>query len=238
MATPPVDARRHENCRRAPRAVLDPGRLNTDAGPDFFNAKVIIDGQKWAGDIEIHVRASDWHRHRHDHDPAYRSVILHVVARDDAAIQRPDGQTIPQMRMECDPGFHHSYTALVGHSASSSLPCASEIRSIENIHLHGWLDRLAFERLHAKADRIERLLRRTNGDWEEACFITLARALGFGVNSDPLERLAASIPPGRHRQAQRFAAVNRGYAPGAGRPDSTSRHVIIRQIRLPAETRI
>ena len=50
--------------------VLDPGRLNTDAGPDFFNAKVIIDGQKWAGDIEIHVRASDWHRHRHDHDPA------------------------------------------------------------------------------------------------------------------------------------------------------------------------
>ncbi len=174
--------------------VLDPGRLNTDAGPDFFNAKVIIDGQKWAGDIEIHVRASDWHRHRHDHDPAYQSVILHVVARDDAAIQRPDGQTIPQMRMECDPGFHHSYTALVGHSASSSLPCASEIRSIENIHLHGWLDRLAFERLHAKADRIERLLRRTNGNWEEACFITLARALGFGVNSDPLERLAASIP--------------------------------------------
>ena len=174
--------------------VLDPGRLNTDAGPDFFNAKVIIDGQKWAGDIEIHVRASDWHRHRHDDDPAYRSVILHIVRHDDVAVRRPDGRLIPQMRMECDPGFHNTYAALVDKAAAPSLPCAAELHSIEKIHLHGWLDRLAFERLHAKADRIERLLSRNNGDWEEACFITLARALGFGVNSDPFERLAAGTP--------------------------------------------
>ena len=71
-----------------PVQIIDPGRLNTDAGPDFFNAKVSIGGHTWAGDIEIHVRASDWHRHGHDGDPAYDSVILHVVDRDDTAICR------------------------------------------------------------------------------------------------------------------------------------------------------
>ena len=68
--------------------VIDPGRLNTDAGPDFFNAKIRIGSDMWAGDVEIHVNASDWHRHRHDGDPAYNSVILHVVGRDDTQIQQ------------------------------------------------------------------------------------------------------------------------------------------------------
>lgn len=174
--------------------VLDPGRLNTDAGPDFFNAKIMIGEQKWAGDVEIHVRASDWHRHHHDGDPAYESVILHVVRHDDMAIRRADGQIIPQLRMECASDFHTSYSSLLNAAAAPTLPCAQEIRRLERVHLRGWLDRLAFERLHAKADRVHDILRRTNGDWESACFITLARALGFGVNSDPFERLAASIP--------------------------------------------
>jgi hypothetical protein len=174
--------------------ILDPGRLNTDAGPDFFNAKIIIGGEKWAGDVEIHVRASDWHRHHHDGDPAYNSVILHVVRHDDTAIKRADGHIIPQLRMECAADFHSSYASLVNAAAAPMLPCASEIRELERVHMRGWLDRLAFERLQAKSARVEALLQRTNGDWESACFITLARALGFGVNSEPFERLASSVP--------------------------------------------
>ena len=79
--------------------VLDPGLLNTGSGPDFFNAKIRIGADTWAGNIEIHVRASDWHRHGHDSDPAYDSVILHVVGRDDARIARSDGREIPQVCM-------------------------------------------------------------------------------------------------------------------------------------------
>ena len=72
--------------------VLDPGLLNTDAGPDFFNAKVEIDGQTWVGNIEMHVRASDWKRHGHDHDSAYDNVVLHVVDKDDAPVYRTNGE--------------------------------------------------------------------------------------------------------------------------------------------------
>ena len=81
--------------------VIDPGRRNTDAGPDFFNAKVEIDGCLWAGNVEIHYRASDWHRHGHDDDPAYDTVVLHVGATADAPVVRAHGARLPQMVMAC-----------------------------------------------------------------------------------------------------------------------------------------
>ena len=59
--------------------IIDPGVRNTDAGPDFFNAKIEIDGCLLVGNVEIHNRASDWRRHGHNEDEAYDSVVLHVV---------------------------------------------------------------------------------------------------------------------------------------------------------------
>ncbi len=173
--------------------IIDPGRLNTDAGPDFFNAKIDIGGHIWAGDVEIHVRASDWHRHRHDSNPAYDSVILHVVGMDDAQITRRNGETIPQMCMPCTPDFSDRYNELAGQ-AGTTLPCAAEIPAIPRLHITSWLSALAFERLYAKAERIQQLLQRFAGDWESVCYITLARGLGFGINSDAFERLALSMP--------------------------------------------
>ncbi len=183
-----------------PVQIIDPGRLNTDAGPDFFNAKIIIDGHTWAGDIEIHVRASDWHRHGHDNDPAYDSVILHIVDRDDTAIQRSNGETIPQMQMPCTPDFNRLYSDLVNR-ADRDIPCAQSIAEMPKIYLADWIESLAFERIYDKTSRIESILNRTDGDWETACYATIARGLGFGVNGDPFERLALATPLmfiGRH----------------------------------------
>lgn len=174
--------------------VIDPGRLNTDSGPDFFNAKIRIGRDMWAGDVEIHVNASDWHRHRHDGDPAYKSVILHVVGRDDTQIKRHDGRVIPQMRMPCAPDFSQSYNKLVEDASSFRLPCKNEIKSMPPVKIHSWLDSLAFERLYRKSDRIEALLKESSGDWESACYVTMARGLGFGLNSEPFERLALATP--------------------------------------------
>lgn len=176
-----------------PVQIIDPGRLNTDAGPDFFNAKIAIDGRTWAGDVEIHVRASDWHRHGHDDDPAYDSVILHVVDRDDTAIHRRNGELIPQMQMPCSPDFSRRYAMLV-ESADRDLPCAATISTMPSVYTADWLDALSFERLYSKADRIAGILDRFGGDWDSTAYVTLARSLGFGLNGDPFERLALSMP--------------------------------------------
>lgn len=185
-------------------SVIDPGRLNTDSGPDFFNAKLSIRGQMWAGDVEIHVRATDWYRHHHDRDRAYDSVVLHVVGKDDGRVTRPDGRVIPQLRMNCAADFHQHYRALVA-GAASELPCHEEIAAMPPVHLRSWIDSLAYERLYAKTGRIERYLTHFSGDWESVCFVTLARSLGFGTNSEPFERLALSVPLkflGKHSDSQ------------------------------------
>ena len=173
--------------------IIDPGLLNTGAGPDFFNAKVSIGGEMWVGNVEIHYRASDWRRHGHDNDPAYDSVILHVVDRDDMPVRRHDGQIIPQMRMPCAPEFSRHCSDLMGASAAG-LPCASEIAAMPGVYLTDWVTTLGYERLYRKSDHLADLARRLKGDWEEIAYITLARAMGFGVNNDTFERLAMSLP--------------------------------------------
>lgn len=173
--------------------VIDPGRHNTDSGPDFFNAKVRIGDRLWAGDVEIHVRASDWHRHGHHNDGAYDSVVLHVVDCDDVAVERRNGERIPQLVMRCAPDFHKRYDGLVGRS-DIDLPCAPEMGEISPLHMRDWITALAYERAYAKAERIMEHLGRCAGDWEQTLYVTLARGLGFGTNAEPMERLALSLP--------------------------------------------
>lgn len=172
--------------------VIDPGRRNTDAGPDFFNAKVEIDGCLWAGNVEIHYRASDWHRHGHDDDPAYDTVVLHVVAKDDAPVVRANGERIPQMVMECTAEIADRYAALV--NSTVELPCRQVIREMTSLDMAEWVQSLIFERLADKSRRVKGLLDRFHGSWEDTCYVTLARTIGFGTNSDAFELLAKSLP--------------------------------------------
>lgn len=171
--------------------LIDPGTLNRDSGPDFFNAKVKIDGKTWAGNIEIHMKASDWHRHGHSADPAYDNVILHVVAVSDTHIRRHDGSEIPQMRVALPEDFYKTFAYLT--SANTAIRCANGLHEIPPLHRADWIETLTIERLQHKTARIEETLRKTNGDWNAACFMTLARALGFGLNGIPFEMLAESI---------------------------------------------
>ena len=172
--------------------VIDPGLLNTDAGPDFFNAKVEIDGHLWVGNVEIHVRASDWKRHGHDEDPAYDSVILHVVEKDDAPVHRINGELIPQVELKVSPRFNECYDRLV--NAKVELPCAARLKEVPRLTVTEWIEALAFERLHSKVNRVQDLYDRYNGSWEDICYVMLARTLGFGINGDAFERLARVTP--------------------------------------------
>lgn len=174
-----------------PVRIINPGLLNTDAGPDFSNASVRIGSESWCGNVEIHVRASDWFRHGHHNDPAYDSVILHVVEVSDTDIYRSNGEKIPQMVMTCARDFSERYAAFVGNP-SLATPCAIELARMPRLTVSDWLTSLGMERLQEKADRVAAIARERS--WSEAIYITLARALGFGVNSEPFELLAKSMP--------------------------------------------
>lgn len=175
--------------------VINPGRLNVDSGPDFFNAKVNIDGQPWIGNVEIHVKASDWYHHHHDDDPAYDSVILHVVGVSDReiVITRQDNRVLPQVELPCPTDYQARYAALTS-SSRTQLPCSTVIKSLSSLQIADLLGTLGMERLQEKVDRVNALLSHYAGDWEEVAYVILSRALGFSINSDPFERLARATP--------------------------------------------
>ncbi len=172
--------------------VIDPGILNTDSGPDFFNSVIKIDGTEWAGNIEIHVKASDWFRHGHHNDPAYDSIILHVVGIADKKIFRSDGSPIPQVELTMPEDFFRTFSTL--YTPTDAIRCASSVASLSPISVTDWLETLAVERLQMKSDKIKETYANSGNDWQQTCFITLARALGFGLNGDPFEMLARSVP--------------------------------------------
>lgn len=172
--------------------VLDPGWLNSASGPDFFNSKIILDGQRWAGNIEVHLRSSDWFRHGHGSDSAYGNVILHVVGKDDAAVTLPDGNRLPTVVFK--PRASLIELDRKARGGCDSPVCRDFIPTLSPPYLTDLIDSLAFERLHCKAERFDRFRRQSSGDYEQALFIAIARALGFGLNSDPMEQVARSVP--------------------------------------------
>jgi len=179
--------------------VLDPGWLNCSSGPDFFNSKLIIDKQQWAGNVEIHTRASDWFRHGHQNDKAYDSVILHVVSEADVQVSRNDGSPIPQIEFKPRVSLR-TLDERVRNWHGAGLLCSKEIAGIPSLYLTDMLDSLAYQRLHSKADRFRKYLELSGGDYEQALFVSLARALGFGTNSEPMERTALAVPLSIYRK--------------------------------------
>lgn len=173
--------------------LIDPGLYNTDAGPDFFNAKVKIDGTLWVGNVEIHDRASDWYTHGHDRDPAYDNVVLHVVKTIDTDnVTTHSGNSLPQMELQVPPAVERNYRELL--ATMSYPPCYRVIPSLPRLLTHSWLNALQIERLERKTDDIQRRLQLSGGSWEAAVFVTLARYYGFGVNGDAFETWALHIP--------------------------------------------
>lgn len=172
--------------------VIDAGLANTDAGPDFFNAKLKLGGTLWVGNVEIHQRASDWMRHGHQSDKAYDSVILHVVGEADCAVCRTDGTPIPQLQLTCPPEVSLHYEELCRNEITP--PCYAVLPSLSRLVIHSWLSALQVERLEQKTEQVYQRLERCDRRWEDAFFVTLARNFGFGLNSDAFEAWALRLP--------------------------------------------
>jgi len=197
-----------------PVDVIDVGKHNTDAGPDFFNAKIRIGETLWAGNVEIHTRSTDWHKHSNHSDKAYDSVILHVVSEVDGEIFRADGAKIPQLVLVYPKHIAENYDRLI--TEQKWIACEDKIASVPGIVIESWKNALLTERLEQKMQAITTLLTESNQHWEEAFYITLARNFGFGTNSQAFESLAKSVPLsilGKHKdQLLQLEAVLFGQA--------------------------
>ena len=128
--------------------VIDPGLHNRNAGPDFFNAKVKIDGTMWVGNVEIHSCSSHWYAHGHDKDRAYDNVVLHVVGNADAEVLSTTGKIIPQVVMSVPQKVADNYQELL--RTDSYPPCYKIVPELSKLTVHSWMSALQTERLEQK----------------------------------------------------------------------------------------
>ncbi len=174
--------------------ILRTGQLNTDAGPDFADARILLDGMEWVGSVELHVNSSDWDAHQHPADAAYESVVLHVVWEDDRPVRRQDGTLIPTLALSqrVKPAVRERYNQLM--DSKEEIPCAPQFREVPRLQKMAMLDRVLLERLDAKASRVTELWEANNRDWEETAYQWLAQYFGFKLNTPAFLRLAQSVP--------------------------------------------
>jgi len=177
-----------------PLRIIHPGLLNSDAGPDFMNARIRIGDTLWAGNVEIHIKASDWKKHLHQHDPAYSNIILHVVYEADDSVKRPDGSNIPVLVLKdkLNDQAWKNYQFLLSNQAW--IPCAGQIGDVPPLVIEMQISRMVTERLERKTAEILNDLRACQHNWEETFYRFLARNFGFKVNALPFELLSRAVP--------------------------------------------
>lgn len=177
-----------------PILIHSVGQPNPNSGPDFFNAQLQINSQLWAGNVEIHLKSSDWYAHHHHTDPTYDNVILHVVWEHNTEIFRKDNSVIPtfELRNVVSKVVFNNYQTLLHHK-SRWIPCEPQITSVDSFIISHWLERLYLERLEDKYQFIEKQLLGSKQDWEATLFCSLLKSFGLKVNGEAFYSLAQSI---------------------------------------------
>ncbi len=183
-----------------PLKVIATGTYNFDQGPDFKQARVQIRQTTWAGNIELHLRTSDWYRHQHQHDRNYDNVILHVVWKHDA---EQNGVPVLELENRVPKVLLEKFEGLMNQT--SFIPCEKMMTRVEEIHWQSWKDRLVAERLQRKSAVVLKYLEENKGNWEETCWWIIARNFGSRVNMAAFEEMAKSLSLpllARHRSQQ------------------------------------
>lgn len=174
--------------------ILSPGISNNDEGPDFFNAKIKIGNTTWAGNVEIHIKSSDWFLHQHQHHKAYENIILHVVYENDKELIDKNGELVNTLELKnyINNDLIEKYSNLL--SSSIEIPCSSLIKTVNEFTISNFIEKLSVERLEEKTKFIRNSLELNKNNWEETFYHSLGRNFGFHINSVPFELLVKSIP--------------------------------------------
>ncbi len=170
------------------------GFHNINAGPDFLESNLIIGNTEWYGSVEIHIKSSDWNKHKHQYDKAYNNVILHVVFEDDLLIKNERGQKIPTLVLQSILDNKHFLQYKYFINNALSIPCQRQINTIDSFIINNWLEGLAIKRLEQKTHLIQKKLNQYKGDWNQALTHFLMRYFGMKVNGDAMAELSSKTP--------------------------------------------
>jgi hypothetical protein len=174
--------------------VMNPGEHNSDSGPDFFNARIRCGQTILAGNIEVHIRSSDWRKHFHQDDGAYSNIILHVVYDDDAPLVGKAGEMVltVELKHRIPLRVLERYEDL--QQLQTFVPCQQHWPDVDTFHRDQWLQRMLVERLETKCGEVSKLLEEKRNNWAETFYILLARNFGFKINAVPFEMMARQVP--------------------------------------------
>lgn len=174
--------------------VIHTGQQNRDAGPDFSNARIKIGDTIWAGNVEIHVNASDWNRHNHQHDPAYGNIILHVVFENDLEISDKNQNPIPtiELKGKINERVYKKYFYYINNHLW--IPCEKDIEQVSYITVDAWMERLFVERMERKIEGIYTSYTHNKKSLAETFYQHLAGNFGFKTNEQPFMMLARYLP--------------------------------------------
>ena len=178
-----------------PLTISEPGIQNTVSGPDFTNSKIKVGEQTWFGNVEIHVKSSDWKKHGHSDDKAYDSIILHVVYEKDCELEELVFRKIPTLELRgfIDKDFLIRYQSFV--SQTNWISCQDSLPKVNSFIVDSWLDRLSIERVERKTKQIGLLLEYFKGNWEKTFLTWLSSCFGFKTNSLPFELIGKALEP-------------------------------------------
>ncbi len=177
-----------------PVEVLDPGRIQRDSGPDLEGAQLRIDGQLWAGNVEVHLRSSEWNAHGHQFDPAYENVVLHVVYENDAEVRTLRGTVPPTLELFPRISTESIAMHLTLLRSREFVPCARLLNQTDPLRTSTWLERVLVERLERKTAHVEALYHQLGNDPAATVYHMLAHAFGLKVNAEPFGMLAHALP--------------------------------------------
>ncbi len=188
------DKNKLKTTKGEPLTIFNPGFHNTDAGPDFKEAKISIAGLEWRGQVEIHLNATDWQKHKHQLDKAYNSTVLHVVFKDDGPARREDNTAIPTLELEnrIFLTLIQQYEALL--EKTDTIPCKSQLSGIDELTKISMIDKAVMLRLERKSLRVRDFLKQANNNWEETTYQLLVENFGFKINAGAFLELAKSLP--------------------------------------------
>ena len=174
--------------------ILKCGEHNYDAGPDFYNARIIVDNTTWAGNVELHINSSDWLKHKHQKDKSYDNVVLHVVYKHDVEIKNSVGGNIPvlELKNRIPVQLFRNFERL--KNSEDWIPCANQIKYVDDFTVQLWLNRMIIERLESKVKIINEELKNLNNDWDECFYRIFSKNFGFKVNAMPFQWTAQSLP--------------------------------------------